>query len=374
LLVLASAFDLPQILAQLLADGHRTNGHGSDGETAIIRAAAHSRNRNIQVLLKYGADVNAWDYTDESALFKAARIGDQDVAKTLVDHGAEINMRASSHLTPLMSAVASGSIDIVRLLVEKGADMELTTVWGDSALSMATRNGLEAIATYLADKGSVLPHGPAGRRASLVASRKGLDRLVRRLTASYTQVANVPLQRQVTRFIGGLPQVQETPDEPSNARAADSDDGAFPEAVEESGFSVGFSRRYTLGEMLGKGHFASVHMCSNKATGAKYAAKVHKVQKWRELATLRQETEVARACSHRNLLQLVDVFAEYEERNVVMVLELSPVGELFNLIIMKHKFTEDETVHLFAQIFSAVEHLVGIYIILLLPIHIVTSN
>lgn len=42
-----------------------------------------------------------------------------------------------------------------------------------------------------------------------------------------------------------------------------------------------------------------------------------------------------------------------------MVLELAPGGELFNLIVMKQRFTEDETRKIFLQIFSALEFLVS---------------
>lgn len=361
LLVLASAFEMPRILSKLVADGHDVNGRGSDGETPLIRAATYGRNQNVRFLLENGANVDARNYVDQSALFKAARKGDRDVVQTLLRHGADVNMRASSQWTALMSAVSSGSIEVVRLLVEHGADKEALTVWGDSALSIGTRNGLEELATYLADQGAVLPRGPAGRRASLVASRKGLVKLVRRLTADYRPVASLPLQRQGTKLMGGLPQVEEAAEVEPPPETAHSDDEAFLELLEAVGHGVGFLRRYSLAGRIGKGHFAEVFSCSNRATGVTYAVKVFAVRKWEGLRIqdLRQEIDALKDCSHSGIVRFIEVFAEYEEKKVYMVLELMPAGELFHIIVSRQKLTEAESRTVFSQIFSALEYLVS---------------
>lgn len=60
--------------------------------------------------------------------------------------------------------------------------------------------------------------------------------------------------------------------------------------------------------------------------------------------------------SHPNLLCLKDTFDESD--GVYLVLELAPEGELFNLIIMKQKLTEEETRRVFLQLFQGVRYLV----------------
>jgi serine/threonine protein kinase len=62
---------------------------------------------------------------------------------------------------------------------------------------------------------------------------------------------------------------------------------------------------------------------------------------------------------HPNILYLVDVFAEYSERTVSLVLELAVEGELFDYISAKKKLSERETRKLFSQLFSALDYLVS---------------
>lgn len=285
-LVLAAAFDLPGIIRRMVLDGHEIEDKGSDGETALIRAAAFGHAENVRTLLELGAAVNARDYMDEAALQRAARNGDESVVKVLLEGAADVNTKASSDLTALMSAVSSNNMEVVRMLVQAGADLQAETVWGDSALSIATRNGQEAIATLLADNGAILPRGPAGRRASIVAARRGFHHLARRLTADYEAVAARTLQRQSSRLMDGLSEIQEEagPSTETAPRLNDTqtekfglDEGDFSEVMEGLEYSVGFAKRYDLGESIVMGHFAKVFVCTNKVTGVVYAVKSYRL-------------------------------------------------------------------------------------------------
>lgn len=60
--------------------------------------------------------------------------------------------------------------------------------------------------------------------------------------------------------------------------------------------------------------------------------------------------------SHPNLLCLKDTFDE--DDGVYLVLELAPEGELFNLIVMRQKLTEEETRKVFVQLFQGMRYLV----------------
>ncbi|KAI1276347.1 hypothetical protein F5Y07DRAFT_140399 [Xylaria sp. FL0933] len=370
LLVLAAVFDIPIVLRHLVSNGYSVESKGTDSETALIRAAARGHTINVEVLLQLGADVNARDYMDETALQRAAKIGNEDIIRTLLKSGADANITASGNWTALMSAVSSGNIDAVRLLMQAGADLAVETEWGDSALSIATRTGQVAIATFLADSGAILPRGPAGRRASLVASRRGHAQLVKRLTADYKAVAGRTLERQRPIPVRGLAKIAEGL-EPPVAPAADAptaqtstslDDDGFLELMESFGNRTGFSKRYSLLEPLGRGHYAEVYTASHKATGAVYAVKIlpycrkngkfYKAE-FESMQELQEE-------HHPNILRLIDAFTDYAEKKILFVQELGVHGELFNFIVKKVKLTEDETRTIFSQMFSALAYCHGL--------------
>ncbi|KAK5991138.1 putative serine/threonine-protein kinase fhkC [Cladobotryum mycophilum] len=375
-LVLVATFELPRILERMVLDGHDIEGKGTDGDTALIRAADLGRTENVRALLKLGAAVNARDHMDETALQKAAGNGDESIVKVLLDGSAEVNLKTSSDWTPLMSAVSSGNIEVVRLLVQAGAHLAAETVWGDSALSIATRNGQEGIALFLADHGAVLPRGPAGRRASIVASRKGFNQLVRRLTADYDAIAQKPLERQGSCIMEGLPEIQEEALQPVvdalkgettiPNQTPHNDDSNVLDALEGVKYSVGFSKRYSLGTKLGKGHFAEVFRCFNKVTGVVYAVKLFKaipeIQTYSLLNSVYNELRVMQELHqngtyHPNMIRLVDLFAEYATSTIYLVMELATKGDLFNYIVQRQKLGEVDSRKVFSHIFSALEFL-----------------
>ncbi len=371
-LVLSASFDMPQILRRLITtEGHHVESQGSDRVTALIRAASCGLAGNVRALLEHGADVEARDYMEETASHKAARIGAQDVVKALIDAGANVNTQ-SPYWTVLMSAVSGGNVEVVKMLAQAGANLAEETLWGESALSMALRNGQEAIATFLTNEGAALPRNPAGRRASVIASRKGLRELVGRLTANYEAVAARPLQRQSSGVIGGLGEILEESGLPSTNNITSGGSGnaqSKPPDVDEEDFlgvreglpyNIGYGKSYKTGARIGKGHSATVHHCSNRVTGVRAAVKIYEVDKWvigcRSLDSMRSEVafmQTFQQDSHPCILKMMNFFAEYEERRIFMVMELAMGGTLFDLITSKEKLSEQQTRRVFEQLLSA---------------------
>jgi serine/threonine-protein kinase CHEK2 len=121
-----------------------------------------------------------------------------------------------------------------------------------------------------------------------------------------------------------------------------------------------FLQQYTLLERLGKGHFAEVFLCVEKATGQRYAVKIFTkhpgMEEKSKTEGLQQEIAVLMGVGHPNVLCLKDTFNERSA--VYLVLELAVEGELFNYIVMKQKLTENETRKLFLQLFQGVKYLV----------------
>ncbi|KAI2785841.1 DNA damage response protein kinase DUN1 [Penicillium oxalicum] len=123
----------------------------------------------------------------------------------------------------------------------------------------------------------------------------------------------------------------------------------------------GFRHQYRKLQQLGKGHFATVYLCVDRATGKQYAAKVfekrpgdsQKSQSQNE--ALQQEIALLMSVNHPNLLCLKDTFDETD--GAYLILELAPEGELFNLIVTKQKLSEAETRHVFRQLFEGLKYL-----------------
>lgn len=123
----------------------------------------------------------------------------------------------------------------------------------------------------------------------------------------------------------------------------------------------GFKTQYRILQQLGKGHFASVYLCVERATGHKYAVKRFERRQGdsqrSQQSGLQQEIAVLMSVSHPNVLCLKESFDEAD--GVYLVLELAPEGELFNHIVMKSKLSEAETRKIFVQLFQGIKYLVS---------------
>ena len=123
-----------------------------------------------------------------------------------------------------------------------------------------------------------------------------------------------------------------------------------------------FLRTYNLMQKIGKGHFAEVYACIEKATGQRWAVKVfinHGSEGELSRTTrdsIRQESGILMSVSHPNILCIKDIFNERDR--VYLILEYAPAGELFNYIIMKQKLSESEARSLFQQLFEGMKYLV----------------
>lgn len=120
-----------------------------------------------------------------------------------------------------------------------------------------------------------------------------------------------------------------------------------------------FRSQFRMLQQLGKGHFASVYLAIEKATGLKFAVKKFERRmgdsQRSQTEGLQQEIAVLMSVSHPNVLCLKDTFDEAD--GVYLILELAPEGELFNWIVMKQKLSEDETRKVFIQLLQGIKYL-----------------
>ncbi|CCQ96512.1 Ankyrin [[Clostridium] ultunense Esp] len=140
------------------------NTENSDGLTPL-GFAAHFGNKDIvQVLLDYGADVNAVShskisYIPSNTALHAAIAGERnmDVIELLLTHNAQTNIFDSNGHTCLHTAAFhDDNTEMIRLLIEHGADVNARVEGGDTPLSLAIKQGNNNVAEFLRQNGAIM--------------------------------------------------------------------------------------------------------------------------------------------------------------------------------------------------------------------------
>ncbi|KAG5180796.1 hypothetical protein JKP88DRAFT_200183 [Tribonema minus] len=136
----------------------------------------------------------------------------------------------------------------------------------------------------------------------------------------------------------------------------------FFKSVKKSGPGEGlaaperFAEAFTIGPVLGKGAFSTVHLATRNSDGRRFATKVVSRRKLPPVdeAALRSEAKVLMALDHPNIVRLV---GWYEEKDVFYVpLELCEGGELFDRIVQKSCYTEREARDLVRMLLEAIAY------------------
>ncbi len=115
---------------------------------------------------------------------------------------------------------------------------------------------------------------------------------------------------------------------------------------------------YNIGEQIGNGTFASVHKCFRKSDSCEFAVKI--INKLcldgDELSALNNEITILKNISHKNIIQLIDVFDE--AKKVFMVLELSDGKDLCDLTLANNtRLSEKTSAKIMHAICSALQYL-----------------
>ncbi|PWW76249.1 Pkinase-domain-containing protein [Tuber magnatum] len=122
--------------------------------------------------------------------------------------------------------------------------------------------------------------------------------------------------------------------------------------------SSDFRNAYDLGQQLGSGHFATVHLAVEKKSGQEFAVKIFRKRRNEDKSKtsgLQQEIAVLMSVNHPNILCLQGTYDE--DDGVYLVLELAREGELFNYIIRNTKLSEVDTRKVFIQLFNGLKYL-----------------
>ncbi|KAH7815571.1 AMP-activated protein kinase [Monocercomonoides exilis] len=114
---------------------------------------------------------------------------------------------------------------------------------------------------------------------------------------------------------------------------------------------------YVLKQTIGKGSFGKVKLAEHQLTGHTVAVKVLNRKRIRSLnmdSKVRREISIMKLFSHPHVIHLYEVIGT--DRNIFMIMEYVPGGEMFDYIVQKGKLSEDEARRFFQQIISGVEY------------------
>ena len=180
-LSLACANRNAAIVAKLLAAKANPNRVSASGVAPLMVAARVGSLAAVNALVAAGASVNATEASQgQTALMWAAAQRHPDVVRALIEHGADVHARSrvsrlrvnrgssagtsadakyvdeveTGGSTPLLFAARQGDLDSAKLLIAAGADVNTAAPDGYNALLLASHSGHAALASFLLDKGA----------------------------------------------------------------------------------------------------------------------------------------------------------------------------------------------------------------------------
>lgn len=115
-------------------------------------------------------------------------------------------------------------------------------------------------------------------------------------------------------------------------------------------------KRYKFGRTLGQGTFATVKLATYLADGTKWAVKIIKRSALtsEDEESLKMEIQILQLTNHPNIVSVKEVF--YCKNYVYLIMDLMTGGELFDRIVMKDHYSEQEAKQALAQIIIAIKY------------------
>lgn len=142
---------LAKVITKVNTQPALLNTPAKDGFLPLTLACFFGQQPVVDYLLKKGAKVNvpATNPTKVMPLHSAVAKNDYAICELLINYGADVNARQTQGVTPLHSAAHRGNLKLVQLLVENGADISILTDEGESALSYAEKDEHKMVTDYL---------------------------------------------------------------------------------------------------------------------------------------------------------------------------------------------------------------------------------
>lgn len=145
----------------LLEAGANPNLKGEYDMSPIVCAAGSAHwsqegGRIIQLLLEYGAEVNATDRYQYNALLRCleATPFNFETAKVLVEAGIDLNYVGNYHQTAIKAATQKGLLEMVKLLVAHGVDLNRKDQRGETPLVIAMMKNQLPVVRWMLEQGA----------------------------------------------------------------------------------------------------------------------------------------------------------------------------------------------------------------------------
>lgn len=115
-------------------------------------------------------------------------------------------------------------------------------------------------------------------------------------------------------------------------------------------------------QVLGVGNFSTVKLGIQKKTGKRCALKiVDKTLVTNKPNMLKNEVDILLRVDHPNIIHLVDLFDQ--PKALYLVMELVTGGELFDKIVEREQYSEEDAAGVMKQLFDSIKYLHGIGIV-----------
>jgi len=148
----ASAGDTASLRTALAAEPEGVRAYSGDGWTPLHLAAAFGTPETVQLLLEYGAPVDAVSKNPQTnqPLHAALALGrNAQSIQLLLDAGADPNARQTAGFTAIFSAAAANRRNLTEILIANGADPGIRNDFGQSAAGFARERGHAELADWL---------------------------------------------------------------------------------------------------------------------------------------------------------------------------------------------------------------------------------
>ncbi|XP_043101014.1 death-associated protein kinase 1 [Puntigrus tetrazona] len=168
---------LKHLLGSLTSyDINQPNKHGTP---PLLIAAGCGNVQIIDVLMKKGAEIQAFDKTGASAIYYAARHGHVGTLRFLHEKKCPLDIQDKSGETALHVAARYGNVDVVQYLCSIHANPDLVDREQETPLHCAAWHGYSAVARALCEAGcDVNARNREGESPLLSASARGFKDIV----------------------------------------------------------------------------------------------------------------------------------------------------------------------------------------------------
>ncbi len=187
-----------EITEMLLTAKAEVNYIDGQDRSPLIRAVEIDEDAMIpmlEMLVKYGADVNLANSRGTSPLHSVGISGNIAMCNFLIDAGANTFssrnklVHDAMSATPLTRAILNRRKEIAKILIEKGGLDDIDRVWDESskitAAGRAIQQGEVEIVQFLISKCSKLAQDPA---AIILAAREGCNEVVELLLSNHPDI------------------------------------------------------------------------------------------------------------------------------------------------------------------------------------------